>query len=778
MKPYPYSLLTLAIIAVSYSDQAMANLQQQCLRVIPQFAGQPTFIHNAQLPVYIEADQAVINQKNEAIYTGKVEIKQGNRFVTADEVRLIQEADRRDAYFIGDFDYQDHLISAKGTQATINLLNKDAELFKIDYQLVGRPGRGSANSVSVRNDKRIMYDASFTSCLPNDKSWVIQASEMVQHVKAEYAELWHARFKVFGVPIFYSPYLQFPIGDRRRSGVLMPSGINYSERDGYAYSQPFYWNIAPNLDATLTSTYYTRRGWKWSPEFRYLTRLGEGKMAAEYLHRDGLPSWTEKQQHRYLLFWQHNISFATNWRFAVDYTRVSDSRYFSEMNSMYGNSTDGYATQNVKLGYYRANYNLSIAAKKFQTFDTSGSRPYRTFPQIDFNFYQNNLVKNGDFAFFSQLAHFANDSKQMPTAWRLHLQPSMHFPFANRFGSLSLETKLYATYYWQKKAKAENALPVVSRIRRILPQFKVDLKTTLQSPSSMFKGITQILEPRVQYLYRPYRDQNNIGAANASQLGLGYDSVLLQQDYLSLFNDRRYSGLDRIASANQITLGGTTHFFDDQTGRELFNLSMGQIYYIRPSKIDDRIHHSTSGNASSWVLESDWKFHRNWNWHGSYQYDTRLRETALANSSLQFKPTPDNVIQLNYRYASRDYIDQNLSANHYGQDIKQLGAVIGWELTDNIAIMGSHYRDLALKKPVETQFGVNYNTCCWSANIYAARHLVGAPAGKPDKLQNVYYENKFGLNFDLRLGNHYHNGIARMLNKGIIPYTEAFNISE
>lgn len=777
MKQHQYSLLSLAIITACYSHYAQADLKSQCLLGVPQFHGEVVEGEQTQMPVYIEADNAVINQPKEAIYSGNVSIQQGNRSIVANEVRVEQDGEtRRDAYLQGAFEYRDNLINAKGRDASFNLLNKDADLANADYQFVGRQGRGTAEQVSVRADQRVMKNATFTSCLPEDQSWSIRANEMIQHVDEEYAEMWHARFNVLGVPIFYSPYLQFPIGDRRRSGLLIPNA-GHSSRDGYFYAQPIYWNIAPNLDATLTPTYYSRRGWQFIPELRYLTSLGEGKIAAEYMQKDRLPEWTEKNKKRHLLFWQHSVNFASNWRFSADYTRVSDRRYFADFDSDFGNSTDGYATQNFKLGYYQPNYNFSIAAKRFQTFDDSGSKPYRVFPQIDFHYYKDNLLKQGDFAFFSQLSHFANDSKNMPTAWRLHAEPALNFPFANRYGSLAVETKLYATHYWQKQGSADNAEPVKSQVSRVLPQVKVDLKTTLQATHQWFTGFSQVLEPRIQYLYRPYKNQGEIGSKNQGSLGLGYDSALLQQDYFSLFNDRRYSGLDRIASANQATVGGTTRFFNTGTGQEVFNFSAGQIYYFSPSKVDNNSINSTAQRSSSWVLDSNWKFHPQWNWHGAYQYDTRLNRTALANTSLQFKPKENHLVQLNYRYASKDYIDQNLSSNRYGQDIKQLGAVVGWELNDKVSMVASHYQDLALKKPVESQLGLTYNTCCWSATFYTARRLVATPTGKPDTIKDFYYDNRFGVNFELRFGNNYRSGVSRMLKKGIIPYTEAFNIN-
>ncbi len=777
MKQHHYSLISLAVMSACYSQYAIADLKSQCLLGVPQFHGEVVQGDQTQLPVYIEADNAVINQPTDATYTGDVSVKQGNRSIVADQVRVEQQDGKaQNVYLAGQFDYRDNLINATGNDANINLVSNETQLGNANYQLVGRQGRGTAEEVSANNDTRIMKNASFTSCLPNDESWSIEANEMVQHVKEEYAEMWHARFKVLGVPVFYSPYLQFPIGDRRRTGLLMPSA-GHSSRDGYTYSQPFYWNIAPNLDATITPTYYSKRGWQISPEFRYLTELGEGKIAGEYLNKDRLSDWTEKNKSRHLFYWQHHMSFLSDWRLSVDYTRVSDKRYFSDFDSEYGNSTDGYATQQFKLGYYQPNYNISISGKKFQTFDDADIGPYRVLPKIDFNYYKYQLVKNGDFKFFAQVAHFDNDSKLMPTAWRFHAEPSLNFPLANRFGSLNLETKLYATHYLQKKGSGDGAEDIQSNVTRVLPQIKLDFKTILEADKQIFSGFSQVLEPRIQYLYRPYKNQANIGSQLQSSLGLGYDSALLQQDYYSLFNDRRYSGLDRIASANQITVGGTTRFFNDKTGDEVFNFSAGQIYYLSPSKIDDNSLNSTAKRSSSWSLESNWKFHPKWNWHGSYQYDTRLNETSLANMSLQFKPKENHVIQINYRYASKNYIDQNLSTNRYGQDIKQIGGVAGWELTDKVSVMVSHYHDMALKKPVESQLGITYNTCCWSANVYTARRLTATPTGKSDTINDFYYENKFGVNFELRFGTNYNSGVSRMLKKGNIPYTEAFNIN-
>ncbi|WP_314722092.1 LPS assembly protein LptD [Haemophilus pittmaniae] len=776
-----YTLISLSIFTALYSQAGFADLREQCLLGVPKFTGEPVQGSINDQPVYIEADDALINQPTSAVYRGNVDLKQGTRHLVADSVEVTQQGDannlQRIARLQGGFDFKDDQINLKGQDAEFNLNSRDGNVTGADYQLVGRQGRGTAQDIELRNNYRLFKNATFTSCLPGDNAWTIDAKEVKQHIQEEYAEMWHAKFKILGVPVFYTPYLQLPIGDRRRSGLLAPSAGS-SSRDGYWYAQPIYWNIAPNYDATFTPKYMSHRGWQMNGEFRYLTHLGEGKIAGEYLNRDRYKDYVSENRKRHLFYWNHSSAFLENWRLNIDYTRVSDKRYFTDFDSEYGSSTDGYADQYARIAYYQPNWNFAVSARQFQVFDEVDIGPYRALPQIDFNYYKNDLA-NGwlDFKLFSQAVRFDNDSALMPTAWRFHVEPSLNSNLSNKYGSLNIETKLYATHYNQKKGNGAGAEDVQKSVNRILPQLKVDLQTVLATEKTLFEGYKQTLEPHVQYLYRPYRDQSNIGSSQVSDyLGYGYDSALVQQDYYSLFRDRRFSGLDRIASANQVTVGGTTRFFD-KTAAERFNFSAGQIYYLTDSRIDGNSNNDAPKGSSAWALESNWRISDQWNWHGSYQYDPQTRHAALANSSIEFNPSKNNLIQLNYRYASKDYINQNLgaSANRYNQDIKQIGLVAAWDVNDNWAVVGKYYQDIALKKPVEQYLGVQYNSCCWSVGVGARRYVTSRQNQQPNE---VLYDNSFGFTFELRgLGNNDHqSGIQEMLRKGKLPYIQAYSL--
>lgn len=775
------TLISLSLLTALYTQQSWADLRDQCLMGVPKFSGEVAEGNPNDLPVYIEADDAVINQPTQAVYQGNVDVKQGNRHLQAASVEVKQSGKdsnpTRLAYVRNGFDYRDNQINIAGKDADFNLDSKDGNINRANYELVGRQGRGNAEEMQLRNDYRLMKNATFTSCLQGDNAWAVDASEIRQYIKEEYAEMWHARFKVHGVPVFYTPYLQLPIGDRRRSGLLLPSGGS-SSRDGYWYAQPIYWNIAPNYDATITPKYMSHRGWQLNGEFRYLTPIGEGKLAGEYLGDDRYSDYISDRRKRHLFYWNHSSSFLQNWRLNVDYTRVSDRRYFNDFDSDYGNSTDGYATQFARIAYYQPNYNIALSARQFQVFDEVDIGPYRAMPQIDFNYYKNDLA-NGrlDFKLFSQAVRFDNDSALMPTAWRFHIEPSLATSMSNKYGSLNIETKLYATRYEQKKGSGDNAEEVQKTVNRVIPQVKVNLQTVLARGTTFLDGYTQTFEPRAQYLYRPYRNQSDIGSRRRNDyLGFGYDSALVQQDYYSLFRDRLFSGLDRIASANQVTLGGTTRFYDAK-GEERFNLSAGQIYYLTASRIDENPANRTPNQSSSWALESNWKINDQWHWRGSYQYDTYTNSVSLANTTLEYNPEKDNLIQLNYRYASQAYIDQNLgrSLNAYRQDIQQIGIVAAWEVSNNWSIVGKYYQDLALKKPVEQYLGIQYNACCWAMGVGARRYVTSRQNQGQDE---VLYDNSIGVTLELRgLGtNDHQNGIQDMLEKGKLPYIRAFSL--
>lgn len=781
MKKRIPTLLATMIGTALYSQQGLAaDLASQCMLGVPSYNRPLVKGDTNDLPVTINADSAKGNYPDNATFTGNVDINQGNSRLLADEVQLHQkqpegaQAPVRTVDALGNVHYDDNQVILKGPKAWSNLNTKDTNVWEGDYQMVGRQGRGTADLMKQRGENRytILENGSFTSCLPGSNTWSVVGSEVIHDREEQVAEIWNARFKLGPVPIFYSPYLQLPVGDKRRSGFLIPNA-KYSTSNYFEFYLPYYWNIAPNMDATITPHYIHKRGnIMWENEFRYLTKAGAGLMEFDYLPSDKVfqdehPS--EGDKHRWMYYWQHAGVMDQVWRFNIDYTKVSDPYYFNDFDSKYGSSTDGYATQIFSVGYAIENFDATVSSKQFQVFDTQTNSTYGAEPQLDVNWYQND-VGPFDTHVYAQAVHFVNTNSDMPEATRLHIEPTINLPWSNDWASLNTEAKVMATHYQQKNIDKYNANPnnandLADSVNRVLPQFKMDGKLIFERDMGMLAdGYTQTLEPRMQYLYVPYRDQSKIQ---------NYDSSLLQSDYSGLFRDRSYGGLDRIASANQLTTGVTTRVYDD-AAVERFNVSVGQIYYFTESRTgDDKIQWEKDNKTGSlvWAGDTYWRMTDRWGLRGGVQYDTRLDNIATGSAAIEYRRDEDRMLQLTYRYASPEYIQATLpnysTSDPYKDGISQVGTAASWPIADRWSVVGAYYYDTNTQKPADQMLGLQYNSCCYAIRVGYERKLNGWDT------QNSQgkYDNVIGFNIELRgLSSNYGLGTQQMLRSNILPY--------
>ncbi|WP_436858339.1 LPS assembly protein LptD [Citrobacter tructae] len=783
MKKRIPTLLATMIATALYSQQGLAaSLASQCMLGVPSYDRPLVKGETNELPVTIDADHAKGNYPDDAVFTGNVDIQQGNSRLRADEVQLHQKEAQgqpepvRTVDALGNVHYDDNQVILKGPKGWANLNTKDTNVWEGDYQMVGRQGRGKADLMKQRGENRytILENGTFTSCLPGSDTWSVVGSEVIHDREEQVAEIWNARFKVGPVPVFYSPYLQLPVGDKRRSGFLIPNA-KYSSKNYFEFYLPYYWNIAPNMDATLTPHYMHRRGGvMWENEFRYLSQAGAGLMEFDYLpsdkvYEDEHPN--DDSSRRWLFFWQHSGVMDQVWRFNVNYTKVSDSSYFNDFDNKYGSSTDGYATQKFSVGYAVQNFDATVSTKQFQVFDTANSRSYSAQPQLDVNYYQND-VGPFDTRIYGQAVHFVNTNDNMPEATRLHLEPTINLPLSNAWGSINTEAKMLATHYEQTNLdwyNSRNTPKLDDSANRVMPQFKVDGKMVFERDMNMFApGYTQTLEPRAQYLYVPYRDQSHIN---------NYDSSLLQSDYTGLFRDRSYGGLDRIASANQVTTGVTSRVYDD-AAVERFNVSVGQIYYFTESRTGDETNNWEKNDQTGslvWAGDTYWRISERWGLRSGIQYDTRLDNVATSSSGIEYRRDEDRLVQLNYRYASPEYIQATLptyysTAEQYKNGISQVGGVASWPIADRWSIVGAYYFDTNVNKAADSMLGIQYNSCCYAIRVGYERKLNGWDNDK----QHAVYDDTIGFNIELRgLSSNYGLGTKEMLRSNILPYQSA-----
>ncbi|EIN4361095.1 LPS assembly protein LptD [Vibrio parahaemolyticus] len=695
-------------------------------------------------PVVVEADNLQAINGDKAQYSGNVQVTQGQKKITADSVTLHQQDNVVVAE--GNVTFNDGQVKARSDRVT-NDINQDTfSLENTEYQFLCQQGRGTAAYIA-RTGQSVyeLEDGSITSCPEGDNSWRLVASGIDVDQDEETATLHHPRFEIMDVPVFYVPYMTMPIGNTRKTGFLFPS-LSYGSSDGMEVEVPFYWNIAPQYDMTLTALYMQQRGTKLDTDFRYLTDgWGEGKLKGEYLNSD--KKYQDDSRWGYQV--KHDGIINKQWIVKVDYSQVSDIDYFLDLDSDIGNREDGQLVQEGHVQYRSDFWDASLTVRDFQILLKEENRPYRLLPQLDLNYYTPLWGDHLNFDVKSQVSRFDTSDTARPNATRVHIEPGLTMPLSNSWATWTTEARVLSTYYSQDltgltDVDLKNQLD--EQVSRVIPEFRTHAQIYLERDTSWIKGYTQTLEPQLQYLYVPEEDQTNI---------YNYDTTLLQTDYYGLFRSRKYSGIDKIASANQLSYGASTRFFDDDD-KERLNVSFGQIYYFdKKTKISNspNIPDETT-NYSSWAVEADFNYNDYLFYHGGVQYDIDLSSMQLANSTLEYQFN-GGFIQGNYRYVTREYIEDTIILENLDtitrKGISQAGIVAAYEFNRNWSASGQYYYDLNENTDMEWLASLRYQSDCWYIGLTYSNQLlgwenqaIGSTGSSPE------YENNFSVNFGIQ----------------------------
>lgn len=729
------------IAAESTTDQTSEIPKDLC--AVPT---QASSSNDSQHPIIIEADRVEAKNNNRASYEGKVIVTQGSKTVKANSVTLHQPENLVTAE--GNVEYSDAQLIATSDKITANLNSENTTMVNTQYQLRCDVARGQAAHI-LKEGQTIykMEDGSLTTCPADDNSWRFAASRIEYDQDEEWAEFYGARFEILDVPVFYTPYLTVPVGDKRKTGILTPNA-SVDSKNGFELSLPVYWNIAPNYDATTTVNYMEKRGIQLQNEFRYLTTAGSGTLALDYLNED--KKFLEKER-RWATNWKHSGIYQDNWAFNVDFSRVSDVDYFTDLDSNLGSREDSQLLQSGEVAYRTENWDTTLRVRDFQTL-TTDSTPYRLMPQLEFNYYNPEIFYALDFSMLSNISVFQTDDVKKPSATRAHFEPTLTLPLSSPWWTLTTEAKLLYTYYDQQfdlqaqglTSDERDVLKALEKqTSRTIPEFRMHGVVYLERETNLFGNqYLQSLEPQAQYLYVPDVEQDSIYGA--------YDTTLLQTDYYGLFRTRKYSGIDRISSANQVSVGATTRFYDD-IYKERLNVSFGQIYYLNTQKADDLA--DSEGNApsySAWALESDFNINDHFFFHGGFQYDTNISEVQLANSAFEYREG-DNYVQLNYRYVTKDYIEDTINLEETDKltrdGISQFGFVSNIMINRNWSAATQYYHDMNEDIMLEGLFGVNYTSDCWSVSLSYREYLVD---WNLDRNTDPKYDDNISLSFKLQ----------------------------
>ncbi|NRB69874.1 MAG: LPS assembly protein LptD [Vibrio sp.] len=756
MSRFPRTLLATSISAAFLMPQAQAEDipldtsqempfigECQTLDLIDQCLVNEEEPENAkQLPINVEADSLEAINGDKSTYSGNVTVVQGKKRMKADNVTLHQQDNIVVAE--GNVTFSDGELKTISDKAVNHLNTEQVTLENTNYKFLCEPGRGEA--VYVSKTGKAVYeieDGTITSCPEGDKSWRMKASSIDIDQNEEEATFYNPRFEILNVPVFYLPFLTVPIGDTRKTGFLYPT-VSYGSSDGFEMQVPIYWNLAPNYDLETTLKYMQERGTQLNSEFRYLSDLGYSTLKSEYLPDD---KKYPEQGDRWGFQWQHSGIFQENWKFEIDYSKVSDISYFSNIDSSLGNQSDGQLLQEARATYRSLTWDAAVLTRDFQVLTTSSNTPYRLLPQVEFNYYSPELMRYLDFDVISHVSQFDTDDPAKPSATRVHAEPGIKIPVGNTWGTWTTEARVLGTYYQQDLGGlnlsdfSSQGYNLKESTSRVIPEFRTHAGVVLERDTVLFDSYTQTLEPQIQYLYVPEQDQSEIYL---------YDTTLLQTDYYGLFRSRKYSGVDRIAAANQFSYGASTRFFDEQY-KERLNISFGQIFYLdKDTKNSNISNQDNKSDYSAWAVEMDFNYDDYLFYHGGIQYDIDTSEVQLGNSTLEYRFS-GGFIQGNYRYVTRSYLDStvgdSLPLDNLTKDgISQAGLIAGYQLTRKWYASAQYFYDLTTEEDLEWLTNLSYRSDCWYIGFSYSNQLRSGLLSDP--VQPIY-ENNFSFNFGI-----------------------------
>lgn len=693
----------------------------ECYYGIPAYS-EPQNFDLETTPVNISANEVTASGTQNLTYSGNVTVSQGDRLIKADEA--VYDGDAGTLVTSGNISIHTPQLTINSPASLESNLKSNVSTFSdATFQLNGSVARGSSKLVTVNNEQKSteVEDFTFTTCPVGDNSWYFKAGSVELDQNDSFGESYHNVLYVKDVPVLYLPYLNFPTTNRRKSGLLYPS-VSISSNNGADYEQPIYWSIASNYDYTFTPRLMSKRGLLLGNEFRYMPIENSiGTFIFDYIPNDNDWALSENfdDDSRYFFRWKHTSSFFNNdLTFDIDYQRVrnGDYDYLDDLGAKETNVTDDHLKQSLKAAYDRPDFHIQAEARDYQRLQPDtilGHRPFSMLPQISGQYYSTvgslTLNFNGEMTRFSS----SSDSRaQNFEATRIHFEPEIGMQLFNMRGtSVDASLRGFFTHYSQDSIEDMpdyyrtnlGFTELDSSVNRALYLAQIKAKTTLERKVLDLRH-TQTFEPEVLYQYIPYEDQSNIAL---------YDTTDRMSDYYSNFSFRNYTGKDRIADINAITMGVTSRLLDPHD-REIVRFGVSQTYSFNTSKVTlaprDPINTSP---RSPMAMFFNAEPVNGLTLHAGLSYDTEEDNLKSWNAMTQYKNENGLLVQVGYRFADKG----NRSLANDLVDLSQLGLVTSVPINEKISVSFAAYNDLEQNEDIDTKAAIKFEDCCWSLSF-------------------------------------------------------------
>lgn len=605
-------------------------------------------------------------EQDEVEATGNVRLRRDQDLMAGPKMRLKLEAN------IGYFDHPEYSITRLPKDPALRQMSRPATTGSGKAEIMNFEGEGLYR----------LKNATYTTCSPSRPDWYAEADEMKLDYNREVAQATNARLKFAGVPILYSPWLSFSLNNQRKTGLLTPT-VGSTSQTGLEYTQPFYWNIAPNADATIAPRFMQRRGTLLNSELRYLGREYSGEVRHEYIAHDKIFN-----DRRYALSLVHNQHIAYGLTGSLDFNSVSDSRYFSDLSTRASVVSQSNLLRQGALNYAGGWWNANITAQRYQTVDPAtppAAIPYARLPQATFAATRADLPLGMAGSLNTEYVVF--DHPSLVTGQRWVAYPQLSRPFQTAAFSFTPKLGLHVTRY----SLLNQAAGAPQYITREVPIASVDTGVVLERDFTWSgRPLVQTLEPRLFYVRIPNRRQDQIPVFDTGAAGF---------NVTQLFSENRYAGNDRIGDAHQMTAMVTSRLIDAQTGSELMRGAVGQRYYFRDQTVTLPGEVPRAGDTSDILALATARLNRQVSVDADWQYNPHFRRTETFNVGGRYQPAPGKVVNAGYRYTR----DQLAQVDVSGQ----------WPIGGGWHGVGRYNYSTREKRVIESLAGIEYDGGCW-----------------------------------------------------------------
>ncbi len=715
------------VLAVGLSFSSPAILAQQGWDLCPlPYAPDPKPILRPAgldaMAVYLEANQALFRERGASDLLGDVVIAQGNQYVRADQAKY--DTKTQSVVASGSVHFQNDRLQVDSERLEYNLNTGLGKIDQVAYLLNGTDGRGdSKRLVQESNQITRLEDATYTTCPAGMDSWSLKASEIKLDRETEKGTARHVSLQIHNKPLLYLPYFSFPLSDKRKSGFLIPN-FGTDEKSGIRISAPYYFNLAPNYDLTVTGNVLSKRGVQLKNEFRYLT---DKKQAGTILY-DIIPNdnqYDGKLRYHYAI--NHLREISPNSQLSLQASGVSDRDYFNDLSTSLAASSIVNLERTLSYTSSQDEWDFSALAQSYQVLDTS-AESYARLPQLQAIWQPDTGIKNlevkakGEYTYFSR--------SQGDNGHRIDTQAEIRQRFANEYAYITPAAKLHHTRYELERDTEKT-------VTRTVPTASLDAGLFFERELEGGKRL-QTLEPRIYYTYTPFREQDNIPVFDSSERTLSYSQ---------LFNDNRFTGKDRVADTNRLSTSLTTRLHHIEKGREIFRASIGQMVYFADRKVTLPDETLQTGTRSEVVAEMAGDLNDSTRLSGTAFIDTDRKQVSANQLRVNYRDQKERVLNLGYSQRKGEYEAAHIS--------------FATPVTAQWRLVGGYEQDLKNNRMLEALAGAEYQSCCWKGRVAARQYLLS---------DNTTYDDALLVEVELKGLGSFGSGTRNFLENRIYGY--------